>query len=235
MINSSGLESLRTLEAKIKGLPNQDTLQRRREIFRSTQDQVRRQQAELMLTLQQVNVLRIIQDRQELFGSSVKRTLAYASAKARELMAVLGKSDIDSRKISEKFEAMKRATKALADEVASGWADICKEYADQADAIRPIAERLSPTLTMRIQGLDKLISGKANELPDSVNFARSVVDARRAITIEMESLAIKPSVKEFLKEAKNGNGDPKAILDPEVRTFLETYPSLWKSLYVVLR
>lgn len=231
----SGLRGLRALEAKIRGLPNQDTLQRRRQIVRSTQDQVRGLQSELILNLQRVNALRIAQDNSDLLESNVKRALASASAKTMELLALLRKDDFDGRKISEKFDAIKRATKSLADDTGTGWADICNEYTDQANAIRPIAERLSPRLLARIQELDGLLAGKRNTPPNSVTFARSVVDAWRAITIEIESLAIKPAVKQFLNDAKNGTGDPKSIIDPEIRTFLDTYPLLWKSLYVVFR
>lgn len=225
---------LRQLEAKIKGLPVQDALLRRRQLFRGAQEEARQRRADLQAALDQVKALRVIQANPTLMTESEQRRLAAARAKALELLDLVGEADPESVRFGEKFEAIKRASRALSEEVKTNWAHICQDHHDRANALRPLAERLSPSLALRLQDLDRLMRIGTTSPPTTVEALQAIVNARTALAAEIASLDMDGPIETFLRDAQTGRGDPKALFDPQVREYLEAHPALWKSLRVVL-
>ncbi len=234
MSGRSQLNGLRQLEAKIRGLPNQDGLRIRRQLFRNAQVETRARRAELILALEQVKALRSIQASPDLLVESEQKRLSAARIRARELLDLVREVNPDSAKLSEKLDAIKRNAKALLEEVKTKWVKACEDHQDRANALRPLAEHLSPGLVQRIQALDRLMRLGTPSPPTSAEAVQSIVDARTAFAAEIASLALGGPIEAFLRDAQAGNGDPKALLDTRVREYLDAHPVLWKSLRVVL-
>ncbi|HRQ58635.1 MAG TPA: hypothetical protein PLN31_14575 [Azoarcus taiwanensis] len=225
---------LRQLEAKIKGLPVQEVLLRRRELFRGAQREARQRWADLQVTLEQVKALRTIQAKPDLLAQSEQKRLSVVWARARELLGLVGEANPESDKFSEKLDTIKRTTRALSDDVKTTWGQVCQDHQDRANVWRPLAKQLSPKLFQCIQDLDRLLSPGTTSSPTSADMVRAIVDARRALASELASLAIDGPIEKFLRDAQAGNGDPKGLLDPRVLEYLDAHPVLWRSLRVVM-
>lgn len=225
---------LRQLEARIKGLPNQDVLRSWRQLFRNAQVEVQERRAELQSALDQVKALRTIQAMPGLLIESQHKRIAAARSRARELLDLVGKTNPESHKLSEKLDAIKRTAKALVDDVKTEWAQVCQDHRDRADALRPLAERLSPRLVQHIQDLDRVMRPGMPHPPTAAETVRSIVDARTALALEIGSLDLDVPIEKFLRDAHSGNGNPQALFDPQVRAYLDAHPVLWKSLRVVM-
>jgi prefoldin subunit 5 len=233
MTTLSDQNGLRQLVAKIKGLPVQTESLRRRQIFQGVQNNARQRRTELQTTMEQLKALRTIEGKPDLLADPEQNRFATVAARAREMLVLVGKTDLESSKFSEKLEAIKRTTKALSDDVETKWAQVCKEYQERANVLRPLAERLSPSLVQRIQDLDRLLRPGTKNPPTSDETVRSILAARKALASDIASLDIDGPVETFLRDTQTGNGDPKALLDPQVRDYLDAHPTLWKSLRVV--
>lgn len=234
MTTPSEQNDLRQLEAKIKGLPVQDSLLRQRELFQGAREEVCERRGDLQGSLQKVRALRTIQGNPNLLAESQQRKLAAVRAKGRELLNLVGEANPESAKFGEKLEALKRAAKGLSDDVKTSWIEVCQGHQERANALRPLAQRLSPHLVQRLQDLDRLLGPGTLSPPTSATTVQAIVEARKALATEIASLNMDGPVETFLRDAQLGNGDPRALLDSQVREYLDDHPALWKSLRVVL-
>jgi hypothetical protein len=234
MTTTSDRNSLRQLEAKIKGLPAQDALLRQRQLFRGAREEARQRLSDLQDALGQVQALRIIQGNPNLLADSQRKKLATVRAKGRELLNLVNEANPESAKFGEKLEAIKRTTKGLSDDAKTAWVELCQGHQERANALRALAQRLSPNLARCLQDLDQLLRPASTNPPTSAESVNAIVEARKALAAEIASLKIDGPVESFLREAQSGNGDPRALLDPTVREYLDAHPALWKSLRVVL-
>ncbi|GAB3647297.1 hypothetical protein [Ramlibacter alkalitolerans] len=224
---------LRQLEAKIKGLPIQDALLRRRQTYLKSQEEAQRHRAGLQVVLEQVEALRTIQGRPDLLAEAQHKRFGAVRARAREISALLNEPAPDNRKFSEKLEQIKRAGTLLSDEAKEIWRQLGEDHRNRASIFRPLAHRLSPNLGQRMQELDRLLA-QGNAPPTDSNVVQAIVEARRGLDAEIAALRMDGPIETFLQEAQAGRGDPKALLDPQVREYLDAHPQLWKSLRVML-
>jgi len=225
---------LRELEAKIKGLPVQDSLLRRRQLLRATTDQVQQRQAELQEAIEQTKALRTIQDDQSLLANVERKALAASRSKAQELLNLVTQPDQENNEISARLEAIKRACKSLSDGVKTDWAQACMEHQERANAFKPLAQRLNVSLLARIEQLEKLLIINSRSPPTALATVQAIMVARKALAAEMATLDMTGPIETFLRAAQNHNGDPRALSDPQIRDYLDAHPALWKSLRVVL-
>lgn len=233
MTPSSQANLLRQLEAKIKGLPIQDALLRRRQTYLKSQEEAQRHRAGLEVVLEQVQALRTIQGRPDLLADAQDKRFNAVRARAREISTLLSDAAPDNRKFSEKLEQIKRASTLLSEDVKESWRQLGEDHRNRASVFRPLAQRLSPNLGQRMQELDRLLA-QGSAPPTDTRVVQAIVDARRGLDAEIASLRMDGPVEIFLQEAQAGKGDPKALLDPQVREYLDAHPQLWKSLRIVL-
>lgn len=224
---------LRQLEAKIKGLPIQDALLRRRQTYLNSQEEAQRHRVGLEVVLKQIQALRAIQGKPDLLADAQDKRFSAVRARAREIGTLLSEAAPDNKKFSEKLEHIKRAGTLLSDEVKDNWRQLGDDHRNRASAFRPLAQRLSDSLGQRIQELDRLLA-QGSAPPTDTKAVQAIVDARRGLDAEIASLEMDGPIETFLQEAQAGKGDPKALLDPQVREYLDAHPQLWKSLRVVL-
>ena len=189
---------------------------------------------DLQDALEQVQALRSIKGNPNLLADSQRKKLAAVRAKGRELLNLVGEVNPESGKFGEKFEAIKRTTRGLSDEAKMGWVEFCEGHQERANALRALAQHLSPSLVQCLERLDQLLRPGGATPPTSATSVQAIVEARKALAVEIGSLKIDGPVGEFLRDAQTGNGDPKALLDPTVCEFLDAHPTLWKSLRIVL-
>ena len=225
---------LRELEAKIKGLPIQEALLRRRERLHGTKDQVQQRQAELQDGVEQAKALRIFQSDQSLLADAERRALATVRNRAQELLTLVTQPDQDNNEVSTKLDAIKRAVKTLSDLVKVNWSQACQEQQGRADALKPLAQHLSSNLLSRITQLEQLLQANSTSPPTATPTVRAMAEARKALAAEVATMKMTGPIEVFLRDAQNRRGDPRALLDPQVCEYLNAHPALWKSLRVVL-
>lgn len=63
---------------------------------------------------------------------------------------------------------------------------------------------------------------------------QAALQARADLSSEIGRMNTNGPVETFLREALAKNGDPRALLDPAVREYLDQHPALWRSLRVSL-
>lgn len=225
---------LRELEGKIKGLPVQEALQRQRQLLRSTRENVRQRESELKAGIGQLNALRTMQADQSLLASAEQKALATAKSKAQELLNLLAQADQDNNQVSMRLEAVTRAARGLSDAVKANWVQACQVHRERAEALKSLAQQLSPNLLACIGELERLLQANDAVPPADPATVQAIVTARSALDAQVAALEMNGPVETFLRHAQNGNGDPQALLDPQIRAYLDANPALWKSLRVVL-
>ena len=165
MTTTSDQNSLRQLEAKIKGVPAQDALLRQRHLFRGAREEALLRRVDLQQVLDQVQALRTIQGNPNLLADSQRKKLATVRAKGRELLNLVGEPSPESAKFGEKLEAIKRTTKGLSDEAKTTWVELCQGHQERANALKALAQHLSPSLVQCLQDLDEFLRRYNHERP----------------------------------------------------------------------
>lgn len=223
---------LRQLEAKIKGQPRQAAFMRQRKLFRRTQEEVQQHFSGVQDVLARAQAMRAIRSDAQLLLDVEQQRLKIVRLRARDISTLLAKPDCESKDVSEKLEGIKRAYAALSEDVRRSWRKFSDECNSQIGAFRSLAQRLSPSLTQRIETLELLV--QSAEPPCEPEAVQALVSAREAFQQDVQSLKIDGPVESFLRDAQAGQGNPKALLDPAVQQYLNEHPQLWTLLRVVL-
>ena len=234
MSGSAGLNGLRELEARIKSLPDQDRLKRQRDLFQNTKNQAKDRLNGLRSVGAQVTALRVIEKNPELLEVEATTCISAVQAKSTELMGLLGRPNPPSNTIGAQFDAIKRVTGGLGSSVTTTWNSVCRQYLDRADALRPLAEKVSPNALVPLQALVQILRSHGAP-PTSPSVTQSLVDAIAKFNTAIQSMKIDGPVGRFLRDASTTGADPRALFEPEIKKYLDDNPQLWTALRVGLK
>jgi hypothetical protein len=234
MSGSAKPNGLRDLEARIKSLPDQERLKRQRDLFQNTKTQATDRVNTARNVLHQVKALRVIDGNPRLLETEEGTCVSAVHARATELAALLGRPSPPSNTIGTQFDNIKRATTVLGASVNTTWTAICRQYWDRADALTPLAAKLSPNALAPLQALVHLLRSHANA-PASPSAVQSLLTAIAQFNDAIQSMNIDGPVGKFLRDASTIGADPRALFDPEVKKYLDDNPQLWAALRVGLK
>lgn len=234
MSSSAGLNGLRELEARIKSLPDQDRLKRQRDLFLNTKNQAKERLNNVRSVCSQVTTLRVIEGNPKLLETESRTCMSIVQAKSTELLGLVGRPNPPSNTIGSQFDSVKRATAGLGSAVTSTWNSVCRQYFDRAEALRPLAEKVSPSALAPLQALVQLLRSHVSP-PTSPSSVQSLVDAIAKFNAAIRSMKIDGPVGEFLRDASTTGADPRALFEPEIRKYLDDNPQLWAALRVGLK
>lgn len=225
---------LRELEARIKSLPDQERLKRQRDLFQNTTIQARDRLNGVRSVVRQVTTLRIIEKSPELLEKETSACVSTVQARTTELEGLLGRPNPPSNTIGTQFDAVKRAAAGLGNSIAATWSSVCRQYIDRADALRPLAEKLSPSALAPLQALVQLLRSHGSP-PTSPLAIQSLVDSIAKFNAAIQSMKIDGPVGQFLRDASTTGADPRALFEPEIKKYLDDNPQLWAALRVGLK
>jgi hypothetical protein len=234
MSGSAKPNGLRDLEARIKSLPDQERLKRQRDLFLNTKTQAAERVNSVRAVLGQVSAMRVIDGKPRLLESEESACVSAVHARATELAALLGRPSPPSNTIGSHFDAIKRATTGLGTSVSTTWSTICRQYLDRADALMPLATRLSPNALAPLQALVQLLRSHPNA-PTSPSAVQSFLTTIAQFDAAIQSMNIDGPVGRFLRDASTTGADPRALFDPEIKKYLDDNPQLWAALRVGLK
>lgn len=224
---------LDVLAARIRGLPVQDALKRKRQLYSNAAAVAQKCLQEINGAFEQVRALRTIRGASDLLAESEMKRRSSARLRAVELERLLDGKDVDQGKLSEKFESLKRSTNGLLTEVKTDWVALCDAHRERASLFKALAEQIDAAAAQRIDALSRRLRPEA-ALPTAPEAVSAAVQARADLAAEIEKLNTSGPVESFLRDAIARRGDPKALLNPAVRNYLDAHPSLWESLRVTL-
>ena len=234
MSGSAGLNGLRELEARIKSIPDQDRLKRQRDLFQNTKNQAKERLNGVRGVCAQVTTLRVVEKNPELLKVETTACISAVQARSTELMGLLGRPSPPSNAVGAQLDGIKRATSGLASSVTATWSSVCRQYLDRADALRPLAEKVSPKALVPLQALVQLLRSHAAP-PTAPSVIQSLVDAIAKFNAAIQSMNIDGPVGRFLRDASTTGADPRALFEPEIKKYLDDNPQLWTALRVGLK
>jgi hypothetical protein len=228
------LNGLRDLEARIKSLPDQERLKRQRDIFQNARVHATDRVDTLRTVIRQVATLRMVGGNPRLLETEERTCLSAVRDRATELSELLSRPSPPSTPIGTQFDATKRATTVLATSVNATWSAMCQQYSDRADALRPLAQRVSPTALAPLQALVHLLMSSSTP-PTTPHAVQSLRDAIQRFSAAIQSMQIDGAVGQFLRDASTTGADPRALFVPEIKKYLDDNPQLWAALRVGLK
>jgi hypothetical protein len=225
---------LRDLEARLKSQPDQQRLGRQRELFRNTKAQAEDRRAAIRTVLREVRALRTIGGNPRLLAEEEATLVAAVRSRGSELASLLGKPSPSTSTIGAQLDAIRRGTVALATPVAAAWESVRRQYLDRAAALTPLAEKVSPNTLTALQALTQLLRAHATP-PASSSGVQSLLAAIATFNAAIQHMNIDGAVGQFLRDASTTGADPRALFQPEVKTYLDEHPQLWTALRVGLK
>jgi DNA repair exonuclease SbcCD ATPase subunit len=225
---------LKRMASQIKGLPVQDALKRRLNQYNQVRGQLEINVQALRETKGQVDGLRILSGRADLLTESEAKKLNSIQRRAGELRKLLRLDSPESAELSKHLQPIRDAAKSLKEEVQEEWASICRSDQEYAKAFRSLAEKFDPDAKAKFDDvIDRLQHNSVNP-PVTADHLRAVRETRQHLKSAVQSLRMDGPVSQFLLDAIHGKGDPKALMDADVRAYLDQHPVLWHSLHVRL-
>jgi hypothetical protein len=234
MIATEEQNRLDVLAAKIRGLPVQDAFRRKRQLYTNATAAAQKCLQDLNDALQQVRALRTIRGESELLVDSESKRRSSARLRAEELKRLLEGNEIDQGKVSEKFDSLKRSTTSLLTDVRTDWTQLCNSHAERASLFKALAQQIDVAVALRIEALSRRLRADS-AVPTAAEDVSAALQVRADLAAEIEKLNTTGPVETFLRDAIVGRGDPKALLNADVRDYLDAHPSLWQTLRVVLQ
>lgn len=225
---------LRDLESRLKSQPDQQRLGRQRELLRNTKVQASDRVAAIRTVLGQIRSLRIIDSNTELLARDEAALLETVRAHGSELATLLGRPSPPTNAIGSKLDAIRRSTGALANSINTAWTSVCRQYLDRAEALRPLAAKVSPTTLAPLEALSQLLRSHGGP-PTSSTEVQSVLAAIGRFNAAIQRMNIDGAVGQFLRDASTTGADPRALFEPEIKKYLDEHPQLWAALRVALK
>lgn len=133
------------------------------------------------------------------------------------------------QKISEHLENLSKKLQGVESKKTDVWNKVQREVCT-VQTILEIAMTLKlesvPALTAAINNFNAATASP----PLVESDAQRVVDARKANADAVANSGLSGNIKKILEGAIRGEGDPKLLLEADVRKFFIEHPSLWSSL-----
>lgn len=233
MTTTTERNRLGQLAAKIRDLPVQDALKRRRQLYGNATAEAQACRQELDTALNQVRALRTIRADPDRLSESERKRRSTARLRSEDLQQLLDGRDVDQARISEKFENIKRSTRGLLSEAKADWVELCQAHQERASLFRALAEQIDLAAAQRIGVLARQLQPDAAP-PTSLEAVQAALQTRLDLSAEIERMNTNGPIEQFLRDALARRGDPRALFDPVVREYLDAHPSIWTSLRVSL-
>lgn len=167
-------------------------------------------------------------------GDRVSRLLIDAGRLAQWLDDKLqGVDDLDGKRVEERFIKLRDAGSAAARSVREAWVDQVSRVVATYSRIAAAADRA------RVLGGDHLANAVARmesrtEPPRSAEEVAAAQKDLALLAASVRALGLQGKAGEFLVNVADGVGDPLALIDPDVKDFIDKH-QLWTSLRIVFR
>lgn len=227
------LNKLQRMESQLRSLPIQTLLKSQVTLFVTLADSVEAQSIEVNTAAYKLNALRAIKKAPELLNR--ERQLCWESVNkiTNEITVLISAQQLLPDQISHKVLVLKRTVQNLTSKISKNWNDLCSLHKEHVTGIKLIVEKVDLKAMSRLQKVQSALTPDLDGLPITDEGIQTVIDAIDWTRTAISSYGIEDSVQAFLQASRNGEGDPKCLLKPEVQKYLESHTSIWNSLKVV--
>jgi hypothetical protein len=229
------INGLLKLEDRIKSLPKQTILQSQISIFNNFSQLTSIRNQELSKAIVELKSLRLISSNKKLMDQDEDRCKQTVKKLIDEASSLLKVEVVNGDGLHSKLNSIARSISNLSNEILREWTEICHSYQERILTFKPLVSRINANVASQFKDIESLIRPGVTPLPINDEAIQAVIDSRLSLTTLMSSLKIDGSVETFLQASLRGDGDPKALLDPDVIAYINANPTMWKSLKVVLK
>ena len=160
--------------------------------------------------------------------------VSFSITQAKSLKKLIQRDKFGSEvKISEHLENLKNKKQSVETQRNNVWAKVQSEI-QPVQTVLNIAAKLKLTSVAALEAAITTFKNATSLPPSSMADKESVVSARKECKTAIENSGLTGNVKKLLEGAINANGDPKLLLEDDVKQFLEDHPELWGSLKLKL-
>ena len=227
------LNKLQRLESQLKSLPNQLQLKSQVALFTNVTVSVDAQSIDFNTTIHKLDALRSVRKVPGLLNRERQQCGSNLSKISNELTGLISAPHPIQDQISNKVGGLKRAVQELTSKVGVNWNDLCTSHKEQVTDITLIIEKVDTKALNQLRKVQSALTPGIDGLPITEEGIKTVIDAIDWTRSAISSYGIDSSVQAFLQASRNGEGDPKCLLNPDVQKYLESHTSIWNSLKVV--
>jgi hypothetical protein len=222
---------LRKLAEQFDAIPKQKELKQTKIQFSTIAEKVGEKTDSLLKSFGQVEMLREVQEQQDLLKAEIDQQLKTLRAIAQTLDQQVSEGVVAS-KITSSLDSLSKVAKVVSETIAQSWASADHEIVETSQALIELTGKYDVTSQLALQ--KALAKFKSVGSPSGQVSIIDYRNARDALLQARTKLNIPGAVGEFLNDAVRGAGSIKAFSDPEVQTFLNDHPALWTRLTVRL-
>lgn len=228
------MSKLNQLAQKIRSLPDIQTERARISVVRHVIQDVKEVTDGLTATSRQAKYIDLIAKPQTKMVAFVEEATSFAVGQAKNLKKLIQRDKFGSeQKISEHLENLKKKQQAVESQRDNVWSRVKTE----AQPIQTIFNIASALKLNSVTVLDDAIINfrrATNSPPSSSTDVEKVMSAREICKTAVQNSGLTGNVKIILEGAISANGDPRLLLEDDVKQFLENHPELWGSLKLKL-
>ena len=228
------MSRIRALTLQVASIPDKERrknqvgeLQAARDRLRQSADVVRKSNSDC-------GALESVSD--TAFVPVAREALAKAGSSAKQLHDRLAKGGtIATDKKAESLlttlcEHVSRSEK----QIQTGWSVLVESCARRYQPLAEVATQVGLPGASSLDAAIAVVRGWTKQVPSSMDDANRFNEAREQIVASVTKLGFDGKAGWFMTKAAQGSAAARDLLDPEVVTFLDKYPTVWDLLKVKL-
>jgi len=220
------------LAGELDALPKQTALKQSKIQFETISDRCKTHSTSLSNSFAQLRILRSVLEDPLRLRAELKAPCKSLRLVTQALSQQTKSVQAESSKITGALDTLSKQNKAVADAVSGAWDEANKQVIDMTQALIDLTAKFDEATHMRLKvALDHFKSvGKPTD-PKAIERYRA---ARANLQQLRQEVSIPGVVGKFLSDAIAGRGSIGDISNPEIQSFLDSYPNLRSRLTVKL-
>lgn len=220
------------LAQKIRSLPDIVSERTRIAIVRRVNQDVKDTLTELTIIYRQAPHIDTLRPSEMV--PTVSNSISTAITQAKALKKLLGRDNFGTeKKISDHLDNLRRIRQALETKRTAAWSKVQSEVL-AVETLLNIATALRLASVASLQEAVRTFREATKSAPKSEKDTEEIIKAREKNKIAIANSGLTGNVKKILEGAINAVGDPKLLLEEDVKQFLTDHPELWRTLKLKL-
>jgi phosphoribosylformylglycinamidine (FGAM) synthase-like enzyme len=220
---------LRKLVQQFEALPRQQELKQTKIQLSTTANKVVESADRLKASFGQLAALREIQAQPDLLVSEIAQKMKILRATVQLLDQQIQPAGV-AAKLTVALDNLAKVGNAISEQIALTWGAADTDLLGATQALIELTGKYDAAAQRTLR--QALTNFKSCGNPDGEEALVRYSEARASLLKARTALNIPGNVGKFLNDTARGKGSVKALLDPEIQSFLAEHPALWSQLTV---